>query len=308
MFVDIDTFGELKKIITTGEVLTQTPMSKYTSFKAGGCADFLVIPGNGEELINGIDFLISSKTPHFVMGKGTNLLVRDGGFRGVIICLGKALGNIKVEGSEIRAQAGALLPEVAQAALAAGLTGFEFAAGIPGSVGGATYMNAGAYGGEIGGIIKTAKVLTGMDVKDYSAAEMGFSYRSSLLKEKGGILLEAVFSLEKGSQSQIKEKMREFAYSRQEKQPLTLPSAGSFFKRPPGYYAGKLIQDAGLMGLSIGGAMVSDLHAGFIVNSGKASARDIIDLMEIIRATVFDRSGVKLELEVCIIGEVSDGL
>ncbi|MDR0569893.1 MAG: UDP-N-acetylmuramate dehydrogenase [Clostridiales Family XIII bacterium] len=313
---------ELAEILKTGDFSADAPMGAATSFRLGGRADYLIEPGDEAEFIGVLALLRRFGVPFFVMGNGTNLLVRDGGFRGAAVRLGRAMGAVSAEGTEIRAQAGALLSEVAAAAAAASLTGLEFAAGIPGSVGGAIYMNAGAYGGEVGQTLKTVRVLyeaggtardgreaaRGFAIEERSREEMGFGYRRSALATDGGIALEAVFALERGDGPRIREKMRELALRRKEKQPLDLPSAGSFFKRPPGHFAGKLIEDAGLAGLRLGGAQVSPLHAGFIVNTGRASARDVIDLMEVVRSTVFLQSGVMLEPEVRIIGEISDDL
>jgi UDP-N-acetylmuramate dehydrogenase len=239
------------------------------------------------------------------MGAGTNLLVRDGGFRGVVVKPGGGMRAVRVDGVHVTALCGASLSALAVAAADASLSGLEFAHGIPGSVGGAVYMNAGAYGGDIGGVIESARVFlpSAGAVISMRRDEMEFSYRNSRFQSAGGVVLEARFALTPGDGANIRARMSEFARRRAEKQPLHLPSAGSFFRRPGRGFAGKLIEEAGLAGLSCGGARVSPLHAGFIVNEGGATAAEIIDLMEIVRGVVFDRFGVLLHPEVRIIGD-----
>jgi UDP-N-acetylmuramate dehydrogenase len=280
-------------------------MSEYCSFKAGGRADCLLVPRGEAAFVRVLSLIFGMGLPYFVMGAGSNLLVRDGGFRGVIVKPGADLRAVRVGGNLITALCGASLAAVSDAAADAALGGLEFARGIPGSVGGALYMNAGAYGGDIGGVTESAKVFTPADgaVLFLRRNEMEFSYRSSLFRRSGVVVLEARFELVPADEADIRARMAEFARRRAEKQPLSAPSAGSFFKRPTGGFAGKLIEDAGLAGLSCGGARVSPLHAGFIVNEGGATASDITDLMEIVRSTVFDRFGVMLEPEVRIIGD-----
>jgi UDP-N-acetylmuramate dehydrogenase len=286
-------------------VRADAPMEEYCSFRAGGRADFLIVPRGEAGLLRALKKMRGLGLPYFVMGAGTNLLVRDGGFRGVIVKPGGELRAARVFGSRVAALCGAPLAAAAAAAADASLGGLEFAHGIPGSVGGAVYMNAGAYGGEIGGVIESARVFLPAEgtVVSLRRAEMAFSYRSSLFRSSGGVVLEAFFALEPGDEAEIRARMSEFARRRAEKQPLRLPSAGSFFKRPEGAFAGKLIEDAGLSGLACGGARISPLHSGFIVNEGGATAAEIIDLMEITRSIVFDRFGVMLQPEVRIIGD-----
>jgi UDP-N-acetylmuramate dehydrogenase len=297
--------SELKSDPDTECVLKNAPMSEYCSFKAGGRADCLVVPRGEAAFIRALSLIHGAGAPYFVMGAGSNLLVRDGGFSGVIVKPGADLCAVRADGNSITALCGAPLAAVADAAADASLGGLEFARGIPGSVGGALYMNAGAYGGDIGGVTESAKVFMPQDglVRSLRRDEMEFSYRSSLFRSSGGVVLEARFALVPADEADIRARMAEFARRRAEKQPLGLPSAGSFFKRPAGGFAGKLIEDAGLAGLSCGGARVSPLHAGFIVNEGGATVSDITDLMEIVRSTVFDRFGVMLEPEVRIIGD-----
>jgi UDP-N-acetylmuramate dehydrogenase len=284
-------------------------MREYTSFRAGGTADILAFPPDEDALVAALAFLAEAGLPCLVTGNGSNLLVRDGGFRGVIVRIGKPVGRIDVDGCGISVQAGALLSELAEAAAAASLTGLEFAGGIPGSLGGAICMNAGAYGGEMRQVVETARVYApgapGAGVAEIGRDALRLSYRSSALQENGGVVvLGAKLRLAPGEPSEIRGRMAEFARRRAEKQPLGLPSAGSFFKRPQGHFAGKLIQDAGLAGLIFGGAQISGMHAGFIVNRGGATAADIIGLMETAQAAVMDRFGVLLEPEVRIVGEI----
>jgi UDP-N-acetylmuramate dehydrogenase len=296
---------ELRSDPDTERVLPDAPMSEYCSFRAGGRADCLFVPGGEAGFLRALERIRDADLPCFVMGAGSNLLVRDGGFRGVIVKPGARMRAVRVSGTRVTALCGASLAELAAAAAAAALGGLEFAHGIPGSVGGAVYMNAGAYGGDIGGVIESARVFLPSEsaVVSLRREEMEFSYRSSRFRSAGGVVLEASFALAPGDGADIRARMSEFARRRAEKQPLGLPSAGSFFKRPAGGFAGKLIEDAGLAGLSCGGARVSPLHAGFIVNEGGATASEIIDLAEIVRGTVFDRFGVLLHPEVRIIGD-----
>jgi UDP-N-acetylmuramate dehydrogenase len=282
-------------------------MSKHTSFKTGGIADTLVIPQSLKELKETLSELSKMKSPYIIMGNGSNILVAEVGYRGTIVKIGDAFAQITVNGLELEAGAGALMSTVANAAMDAGLSGFEFASGIPGSIGGAVFMNAGAYDGEMKDIVKHVVVISEDGTKELklSADDMKFSYRYSALQNADYIVTRVKFSLTKGNKADIKAKMRELMEKRNAKQPVTLPSAGSFFKRPPGQFAGKLIEDAGLKGISVGGAKVSELHAGFIVNYDNASATDIIDLMNLVRNTVYDKFGVELEPEVRIIGELT---
>lgn len=286
-------------------IMEHCDMREFTSFRAGGRADLLVIPQSLEELSFVLRELDKEGIPHMVIGNGSNILVKDGGYRGALVKLGEAFSTIQIEGDCLTAGCGALMSAVAKAALEAELTGFEFASGIPGSLGGAVFMNAGAYGGEMVQIIREARILKKDGSSSYTMTcdELDLSYRHSILHETGDVAVSVSLGLSKGKREQIQEQMKELAAKRKEKQPISLPSAGSFFKRPKGHFAGKLIQDAGLKGLSVGGAQVSPLHSGFIVNTGNATASDIIQLMEVVQAAVSDKFGVKLEPEVRIIGE-----
>ncbi len=295
----------LNKKIPAERLIADADMKQYTSFKAGGRADLLVMPGSYDDLVYITDILKAEKTPYMIMGNGSNILVKDGGYRGVIIRIDDGFSDIQVRGTSIIAGAGALMSSVARKALEAGLAGFEFASGIPGSIGGGVFMNAGAYGGEIADVIEYAKVLekASGSIKQIPASELELSYRHSALQQSGDIVIEVKLNLKKGSYGEIAEKMKTLTARRNEKQPVQYPSAGSFFKRPEGYFAGKLIQEAGLKGLSVGGAKVSSKHSGFVINTGGATASDILSLMRLVQNTVYDKFGVMMEPEVRIIGE-----
>lgn len=297
-------FDELEKIVGPGRVRRDAPMREYTSFRLGGAAALLAEPGGEQELAAVLQAADRAGAPCFVMGNGTNLLVRDTGYPGVVVYIGPRMADIFVEGVRLVVKAGALLSAAAARAQEAGLTGMEFASGIPGSIGGALFMNAGAYDGEMSKIVEEVRVLArdGSRIYTLKGPEMEYGYRHSVLMERGDIALAGTLKLRIGDPKKIRAQMKELMEQRNSKQPVDLPSAGSFFKRPPGNFAGKLIEDAGLKGLSLGGAQVSPLHAGFIVNRGGATATDVIDLMEIVRSTVYDRFGVKLEPEVRILG------
>ena len=279
-------------------------MAKHTSFQVGGPADCLFTARSADEIAFAMEAARQSNVPLTVIGRGTNLLVRDGGIRGLVVKIAGGMEGVSVSGDAVTAQAGAPLRRMAAAALEAGLSGAEFAAGIPGGVGGAVAMNAGAYGGEMARITKSVVALTQEgEVLTLSRDELDFAYRHSALMERNLTVVEACFTLYPDDPAAIRARMDDFAARRSEKQPLDLPSAGSTFKRPPGHFAAKLIDDAGLRGVSVGGAMVSPKHAGFVVNTGGATARDILDLMEKIRGTVWEKFGISLEAEVRVLGE-----
>ncbi|MBR0399382.1 MAG: UDP-N-acetylmuramate dehydrogenase, partial [Mogibacterium sp.] len=295
---------QLSRIIPENNIITDADMSGYTSFKAGGKAALLVEPQNTEELQAVIKELNYSDAEYMVLGNGTNVLVRDEGYNGVIVKIGKAFNYVKRQGNDLVCGAGALLSVIAKVAAADSLSGFEFASGIPGSMGGAVFMNAGAYGGEIKNILKQATVITrdGSEVKEMTAEDLEMSYRHTKLHETGDIVVEAVIGLEEGDEDEIRAQMSELAAKRNAKQPVQYPSAGSFFKRPVGYFAGKLIEDAGCKGLCVGGAEVSTLHSGFIINKGGATATDSLSLMDIVRASVSEQVGDVLEPDVRRLG------
>lgn len=283
--------------------LVNAPMSEHTTLKLGGPADYLAFPRSAEEINALFAEAGAYNLPVTVIGHGSNLLVLDGGIRGLVICIGKNMRNITREGNLITAQAGAMLGSVAMEAAEAGLSGLEFASGIPGTVGGGVTMNAGAYDGEMSQVVKTVKALNpgGKEII-LSREEMDFSYRHSAVTEKNIIVTEATFELQPGDPVQIRAKMSELNAKRAEKQPLDVPSAGSTFKRPEGFFAAALIDQCGLKGYSIGGARVSMKHAGFLVNTG-TSSKDFYDLMQKVQQIVEERVGVKLEPEIKIIGE-----
>lgn len=294
---------KLKKQLTAGTLLEQEPMSKHTSFRIGGPADLFVQPANEEELWNALHLARQEKVPFFIVGNGSNLLVSDEGFRGMILHTGGMLKDISVEGDVIYAQAGALLSTVAKTALEHGLAGMEFAAGIPGTLGGAVCMNAGAYGGEMKDILLDAEVLTQEGERlVLPVEELDLSYRHSVIFEKNYVVLAAHIRLSRGDTAEIKNRMNELAGARRDKQPLEYPSAGSTFKRPEGYFAGKLIQDAGLKGYTVGGAQVSEKHSGFVINRGGATAEEVRFLIRQVQQKVRSQFGVELEPEVRMLG------
>ncbi|NLY52103.1 MAG: UDP-N-acetylmuramate dehydrogenase [Firmicutes bacterium] len=280
------------------------PMCNHTSFRIGGPADLMIWPASIGELQQVLRLLKGHQVPVYIMGNGSNLLVRDGGFRGVIIKLAENFSQITVEGTRLRAQVGASLAKLANEACRAGLGGLEFASGIPGTLGGAIAMNAGAYGGEMADVLRevTCCDLEG-NLYHFSLEELELGYRTSRVRSQGYIALEALLQLVPEDQEVIRTKMNELNRRRREKQPLNFPSAGSTFKRPPGHYAGKLIDDAGLRGLTHGRAQVSELHCGFVINLGGATAKEVLELIEIVRKRVWEKFHVRLELEVQVIGE-----
>lgn len=295
---------ELKEALGEESVFLQESMATHTTFRTGGKVTYFLVPKDAEGVKRGISILKEHEIPFFVLGNGSNLLVRDGGIDGAVIHLGGQMAEIQVEGTTMIAQSGALLSAISAKALEHSLTGLEFAGGIPGTVGGATVMNAGAYGAEMKDVLLSVSVLTPeMEVKTIPAAELNLSYRHSVLPEKGYILLEATLELKKGVYDVIKATMAELGAKRREKQPLQYPSAGSTFKRPEGYFAGKLIEDAGLKGRKIGGAQVSPKHAGFVINEKEATAKDILELIALCQNQVYEQFGVRLETEVKVVGK-----
>lgn len=289
-------FGEMNFVM-------DEPMAKHTTFRIGGPADIYVEP-SVLQMVPLITFLREIDAPFLVIGNGSNLLVSDDGIEGVVIALGRAAGEITIsEDGTVEAEAGALLSTVANKVAAAGLTGLEFASGIPGTIGGGVYMNAGAYGGELKDVITSVDILSEDGaLKQCSVDELDLSYRHSKLMEQPGYVLKATLKLEKGDVNEIKATIDDIRQKRTEKQPLNFPSAGSTFKRPEGYFAGKLIDDAGLRGYTIGGAQVSEKHCGFVVNKGNATAEDVLTLMKNVDEKVYESFGVHLTPEVRIIG------
>lgn len=280
------------------------PMKKHTTFRIGGPADYYLCPHSTEELQKILQICRENKLEFFILGNGSNLLVSDKGYRGVVIQLWKNFSDIETEDNTITVKAGALLSKVAAEALEESLTGMEFASGIPGTMGGAVMMNAGAYGGEMKDIIREVTVLTREgELLTLSKEEMNFGYRTSVVKEKGYVVISAVLQLRRGDREEIRKVMDELKERRVTKQPLDMPSAGSTFKRPEGYFAGKLIMDAGLRGFSVGGAQISEKHCGFVVNKGDATAADVLGLIGEVQKRVQEKFGVALEPEVKFLGE-----
>ncbi len=294
----------LKDIIPEKLILIDEPMSNHTTFKIGGNADVYIKPESIEQISTIIKACIDNCEPYFILGNGSNLLVSDKGYRGVVIQIYNNLDSIIIEDTKIKVSAGALLSKMANIAKENSLTGMEFAAGIPGTIGGGTVMNAGAYGGELKDIIDTVTVLDkNGNIITLSNKDMEFGYRTSVVEQNGYIVVETTINLEKGNKSDIISKMDELKEARVSKQPLEYPSAGSTFKRPEGYFAGKLIMDAGLRGKSIGGAKISDKHCGFVINTGGATAKDVIELIEDVTKEVENQFGVTLETEVKMLGD-----
>lgn len=291
------------RAIAPERVLVDEPMDRHISFRAGGPADVFFMPASAKELAAAIEIGKNEGVPTHMIGAGTNLIVPSAGVRGLVIAMGEQFAGVEREGNVLRAQAGAKLTRIAQEALGAGLSGLEFAAGIPGSMGGGAAMNAGAYGGQLSDCLTRAQVLIDGRIETVSREEMEFGYRTSMPLKTGAVVLWAEMTLKDGDRNEIGETMRELNRRRREKQPLELPSAGSTFKRPEGYFAGALIEEAGLKGLSVGGAQVSEKHAGFIVNKGGATGDDILALIRLVQEKVFEHSGVRLEREVCLLGE-----
>ncbi len=294
---------ELRRI--SPEILFAEPMRDHTTFKIGGPADAFAQAHSPDEAAALIRFCRQNDLPFLITGNGSNMLVSDAGIRGVVIAVKDGMNAVETDGCEVRAQAGALLSRTAAEAARAGLSGLEFASGIPGTVGGGVFMNAGAYGGELKDVIKSVTYMD-LDGVIYTRGpeSLGFGYRKSIFSQGAYVILSCVFSLKKDCAEDISARMKEYSRRRSEKQPLSEPSAGSAFKRPEGYFAGKLIQDCGLMGYRIGGAAVSEKHAGFIVNKGGATCRDVTRLIAHVQNAVMEKFGVRLEPEVRICGEL----
>ena len=296
-------YDKLNNVIAKDSILIDEPMSRHTTFRVGGPADFFVTPKAKEEVRDVIRICKEAGMPYYIIGNGSNLLVSDAGYRGVIVQIYKEMNEVKVEGDLVKAQAGALLSGIAAKALGAELSGFEFASGIPGTIGGACVMNAGAYGGEMKDVLESVTVLTGEGkIIELGRNELELGYRTSVIAKKGYIVLGAVLKLERGDGEKIKTYMDELKEKRVTKQPLEYPSAGSVFKRPVGYFAGTMIEQCGLKGKTVGGAMVSPKHAGFIVNTGDATCQDVLDLISLIQTTVNEQTGIMLECEIRAIG------
>ncbi|MDF2503661.1 UDP-N-acetylmuramate dehydrogenase [Clostridium sp.] len=294
---------QLREAIAEENIQLNVEMKEHTSFRVGGPVDVLVTPIDYNEIINTIKLCKDYKVPFYIIGNGSNLLVKDGGIRGVVIKLTK-LDNITVDGTMITAQGGATIAKTSRVARDVSLTGLEFACGIPGSIGGALAMNAGAYDGEMSMVVKNSTVLDEQgNLLKLNKDELELEYRMSAILKNNYVVLEVTFDLKKGDHEKIKNRIDELMKRRREKQPLEYASAGSTFKRPVGHFAGKLIQDSGLKGKSVGDAEVSIKHSGFIINKGNAKAKDILDLIKIVQSTVKEKFNVDLNPEVRIIGE-----
>lgn len=292
-----------EEIYEESQIQLNAKMSEHIYFKVGGPVDILLIPTNIQQIRDSITICKENKIPFYVIGNGSNLLVRDGGIRGVVIKLCE-LNKIECIDNKVIAECGALLKDVSEKATENSLSGFQFACGIPGSIGGAVFMNAGAYDGEISFVIESAEVLDdNQELKILSKEELNLGYRKSVVMEKGYVVLKATFALVPGQKDVIQARVDELTTRRVERQPLEYPSAGSTFKRPEGHFAGKLIQDAGLKGFTIGGACVSEKHAGFVINKGSGTAKDVLAVIYHVKDEVKRQFGVDLYPEVRILGE-----
>ncbi len=297
-------YEHIRTIVPEERLLFHEPMSRHTTFRVGGEAECMAVVETKEELSQLVSYLGRIEQDYFVLGNGSNLLVGDKGYRGIILKLGPRLSAVGVEKNHIAAGAGVLLSKVASVARDAGLSGLEFAAGIPGSMGGAIVMNAGAYGGEMKQVVQMVRVMDKEgEILTLDNDTMEFGYRTSIIRDRPFIVLGVVLKLTPGNKEEISARMEELMKQRKSKQPLEYPSAGSTFKRPEGYYAGKLIMDAGLRGYRIGGAQVSEKHCGFVINAGGATAADIREVIEEVQERVKDRFHVRLEPEVIFLGD-----
>ena len=298
-----DLIAALRGFARVDQIKLDEPMARHTTFRVGGAADVFFMPESAEQVARALDAARAAGVSAVVIGNGSNLLVRDGGIRALVIALGEGFSAIEVDGNVILAQAGAPLSRVAAAAQAAGLSGLEFASGIPGTLGGGCAMNAGAYGGQLSDVLIDAQVLMNGEIGTLSREDMQMGYRTTRPLREGGVVLSARFALEKGDPEAILARMKELNARRRDKQPLNLPSAGSVFKRPEGHFAGALIEQSGLKGRRVGGAMVSEKHAGLTVKAGGARAADVLALIGQVQDEVQARFGVRLETEVRVLGE-----
>ncbi|WP_053956272.1 UDP-N-acetylmuramate dehydrogenase [Inediibacterium massiliense] len=297
-------YYKLIEKINPESILKNEPMSKHTSFKIGGPVDLMVLPKTIEDIKETIQICKTNHIDYYIIGNGSNILVLDKGIRGVVIKIGDTFNGVDIKENEIKAKSGILLSSLASIVVKNGLEGFEFASGIPGTLGGAIAMNAGAYGGEMKDVVKAALVMDEEGNMIYlKKEELELDYRNSIIPKKKYIVLEVEIELQKGDEEEIKAKVKDLTQKRVTKQPLQFPSAGSTFKRPQGHFAGKLIEDAGLKGVRIGGAQVSPLHAGFVVNVDRACAEDVMNIISLVQKTVYDKFSVLLEPEIKIIGE-----
>jgi len=302
---------KLKQYVDEASIRKDEPMNRHTSFKVGGLADYFITPKDKEELGKLVKFCNKENINYCILGNGSNVLVSDNGYRGIIIHIGPNFSNINIKDDIIVAESGILLGKLALKASASSLSGLEFAAGIPGSLGGAVFMNAGAYEGEISDVLISVTAMNANgDIVIFERDELKFGYRYSIFQDNNYIVLEAKIKLSHGEKELIEAKIKDFNNRRRDKQPLEFPSAGSTFKRPNGYFAAKLIETAGLKGFKLGGAMVSDKHCGFVINKDKASALDIYNICKYVEKEVYEKLGVNLELEVSLLGdfEIEDNM
>lgn len=295
---------KFEELIGPENVLNDEPMKNHTTFKIGGPADIFLMPKTEEQIANVLKIAKENSYPIFILGNGSNLLVGDKGIRGAVLCLYKNLNRLEVSGDKLFAGAGVLLSAASAMAANSGLSGLEFASGIPGTIGGAVYMNAGAYGPEMKDVIVSVRCMdSDGNIMELKNEECEFGYRRSLFTNSDMVILGCTMKLQHGNVEEIRAKISDLTKRRVTKQPVEKPSAGSMFKRPEGYFAGTLIEEAGLKGKKCGGAEVSEKHAGFIINSGDATAKDVLDLIEFVKKTVYDKNGVMLEPEVKLVGE-----
>lgn len=293
----------LEGFVPKENIYLQEPMANYTTFRVGGPADCLITLENEEQLRKVQRYLHLVEIPFFVLGNGSNVLVSDKGYKGIILQVGDRMSGVTVEGRRVIAQAGARMSQVARVAMEKGLTGLEFASGIPGTVGGGVVMNAGAYGGEMKQVVESVTVVDpNGEILELNNSTMEFSYRYSIIRNQPFVVTKVTFLLEEGDVEQIKATMDDLAARRREKQPLEYPSAGSTFKRPEGHFAGALIMEAGLRGFRIGGAQVSEKHCGFVINAGEATATDVMNVIQEVRLRVKEQFNVELEPEVVFLG------
>lgn len=304
MSLNQDFIAAAKDLLGEGQFYVNEPMSRHTTFNIGGPADYLLFPSNMEQVAGIFVLLREYDIPHTVLGNGSNILVLDKGIRGAVIKFHSPMSYKRCEGSRIVAGAGAYLKHISRFAAENGLTGLEFACGIPGSLGGAVFMNAGAYGGEMKNIVRQVRTVAhNGNIITYEEDELDFGYRHSVFQHNGQAICEVVMELQPGDRDEIQARIDDFTQRRESKQPLEQPSAGSTFKRPQGYFAGTLIDETGLKGLQVGGAQISTKHAGFVINSGNATAADVLQLIKEVQERVYAKNGVKLFPEVRIIGE-----
>ena len=304
MSLNQDFISEARALLGEEQFFVNEPMSRHTTFNIGGPADYLLFPSDMEQLSKIFVLLKNYDIPHTILGNGSNVLVLDKGIRGAVIKMHVPMSYKRCEGNRIVAGAGAYLKHVSKFAADNGLTGMEFACGIPGSLGGAVFMNAGAYDGEMAGIVARVKTVThNGKILTYEKDELDFGYRHSVFQHNGQAICEITLELAAGDRDAIQAKIDDFTQRRESKQPLEMPSAGSTFKRPQGYFAGTLIDETGLKGLQVGGAQISTKHAGFVVNSGNATAADVLNLIKEVQERVYAKNGVRLFPEVRIIGE-----